>query len=144
MLYSIFRQRLQSTFDVFPIKKQVFTQDAVDLLFMIAAHESGDFSYIRQIHGVALGIYQMEPDTFYDVRGYAKRRNYPFPLDPMELIIDFSAASIAARVFFLRIPESIPPSLTAKAEYAKKYWNTEKGKATPQLYRNAYNRCRQM
>lgn len=44
-----------------------YTEEAVDLLMMTAAHESNGCSYIKQINGPALGVYQMEPSTEADI-----------------------------------------------------------------------------
>ncbi len=117
---------------------------AIELLIMIAAHESGGFTYCKQVRGPALGIYQMEPATFYDVKDYLKRtERYPALLryhNPERLIFDINYATAMARAFFLRIPEPIPniEDKEGLARYAKKYWNTELGKATPQQYLTAY------
>ena len=119
------------------------SESAVRLLCMIAAHESGGFRYVRQIKGPALGLLQMEPATYKDVSDYGRRKGYlwkDLPCDPKRMVFDFKFAVAMARIFFLRIPEPIPEphNIPGLACYAKKYWNTEKGKATPDDYRNAW------
>ena len=44
-----------------------FSTDAVELLMMIAAHESLMGKYIKQVNGPALGLFQMEPVTHDDL-----------------------------------------------------------------------------
>ena len=119
------------------------SEASTTLLCMIAAHESGGFRYCQQIGGPAVSIFQMEPVTFYDVSQYAQRKGYCYkhlPPHPNEMIFDFGFAAAMSRIFFLRIPEAIPheEDLEAISEYAKKYWNTSAGKATPELYLKAY------
>lgn len=42
------------------------------------------------------------------------------------------------RLHYLRVPASIPDDLNGASEYAKKYYNTSLGKATPEQYLLAY------
>lgn len=119
------------------------TEAAVRLICMVCAHESGGFTYTKQVIGPALGLLQMEPLTYKDVSGYALQKGYlknllPGPAE--RLIFDFYFAVAMARVFFLRIVEPLPNEndLKGLARYAKKYWNTVKGKATEDMYLNAY------
>lgn len=121
------------------------SDNAVELLLMIAAHESSGFRYIKQIRGPALGIYQMEPRTFRDLCFYIKDKQERFlllqhNLNLERLIFDTKFATALARVFFLRISEHIPEykDQAALARYAKKYWNTRFGKASNADYLTAY------
>lgn len=116
------------------------SEAAVRLLLMVAAHESGGFTYCKQKGGPALGIFQMEPATYADVCNYLnrtgryKKLNTNWPETRMVIDVEFAAGM--ARAFFARVPEPLPDAddLQALAEYAKKYWNTELGKATPEKY----------
>lgn len=127
-------------------------KDAVELLMMIQAHESNSGTYLKQVKGPALGIFQMEPDTFYEVRKYLDRHpelKYRVASlsssglkDPYEMIHNLAVATAMARVFFMRFEEEIPTDDYGKAVYAKKYWNTEKGKATVNDYFKAYRSLR--
>jgi hypothetical protein len=118
--------------------------NAVELLLMIAAHESGGFTYCKQVQGPALGLYQMEPNTFYYTQKYMQRVkrydqiNLTAPAD--RLVFDVLFATAMARVYLLRIPEPIPAAedAWALAQYAKQYWNTPLGKASAQHYLTAY------
>lgn len=121
---------------------------AVELLLMIAAHESGMFKYIQQINGPALGLFQMEPETHKEVHSYMKRKAPKFDdikaSPPERLVLDLRYSIAMARVFFMRFPEDLPCATDARglAQYAKKYWNTEAGKATVLDYYNAYHDCK--
>lgn len=120
---------------------------AVELLLMIAAHESGLFKYVQQINGPALGIFQMEPETHDEVQRYMVRCKPRFEniklSSPERLIFDVRYAVAMARIFFMRFPEALPMPNDIKglAKYAKRYWNTTIGKATPEDYERAYLKC---
>ena len=43
-------------------------------------------------------------------------------------------AMVLARLHYLRVPAPVPSSAREMAEYAKRYWNTAAGKATPLDY----------
>lgn len=133
-----------------------FSQDAVDLLVMIACHES-QLRFTKQIRGPALGLFQMEPETHDDIwknfitknqkREFAVAKFLPSRHSLYEntaelLQTDVRYATVMARVFFQRFREPIPTTDLGKAEYAKKYWNTELGKATVRDYLTAYQRLK--
>jgi len=125
------------------------SQGAVDLLVMIAAHESKNGHYIAQVRGPAKGIYQMEPATHDDIlRWLAVKKPEVYrsiaaivsgepTADKMVTNLEYSTAM--ARAFFLRFPEPIPTDAVTQSTYAKKRWNTYQGKATPTDYLLAYN-----
>ena len=119
------------------------SESAVKLLCMIGAHESAQFLYNKQVNGPALSPFQIEPASYLDVCEYANRKLYmpdDLPSPAERLIFDFRFATGIARVFLLRIPEPLPAKhdLRLMAIYAKKYWNTLLGKATPDMYLSAY------
>ena len=122
------------------------SKSAVNLLMMIAAHESGGFSYVKQVGGPALGLFQMEPASFFDTVRYMRERKDRFSnILSNELVPEYMAfygplAAAMARVYLMRFPEPIPAhdDIDGLARYAKKYWNTEKGKARWTDYRDAY------
>lgn len=131
-----------------------YSEAAVELLMMTAAHESRLGTYIRQINGPALGIYQMEPKTFADIlNNFVQYR--PKILDelaaftdiidstePAQLIGDLWFATAMARVHYYRVPNALPDvkDLSGLALYAKKHYNTISGKATTLDYRLAYQK----
>lgn len=125
------------------------SEAAVRLLCMTAAHESGQYRYSRQITGPAMGLFQMEPNTFYDVMKYINGRPDRFHvflvdqhIKPEAMVFDFVFATAIARIFYLRIPKALPDpdDLRGLADYAKQYWNTALGKATADDYYEAYIR----
>ena len=134
----------------------LYSPEAEDLLVMTMAHESNGGEYLFQIGGGgAIGIFQMEKGTYHDVWRTLNDPNshlhdraklllqacdlceQPIPED-MEG--NLYLATAMARVYYARIRKPIPTDLDEMAEYAKKYWNTEQGKATPQDYLAAYLR----
>jgi hypothetical protein len=122
---------------------QSFSEEAIELLIFTCAVESEGGTYLKQINGPACGIYQMEPDTYYDIwEHYLKNNNYflqiltsnfnvGFIPSHERLIYDLRYATAMARIFYLRIEEPIPAAKDTEAmwNYYKKYYNTEKGKA---------------
>jgi len=123
-----------------------FSQSAVELLKMTAAHESRLGTYIAQVNGPALGIYQMEPATEEDIQvNYLRHRDY---LDEkilqtgQYLTSDLRYATAMARVHYYRDPEPLPEvgDVSGLANYAKRVWNTEAGKATEDDYFQAYKK----
>lgn len=134
-----------------PTLKQLglYSQDAVNLLVMIAAHESVKGTYIAQLVGPARGIYQMEGATHDHILGWLKNKKPELHSKILSLVVDSSSdtmmydlryATAMARVFFLRFPEALPSGsdVDAMAAYAKLKWNTNLGKATPADYKQAY------
>ena len=92
-------------------------KSAIELLTMIAAHESGGFYYVRQVNGPALGLFQMEPVGFDEVKRYLRLRPERFPglewilkTDFQMLNYDQSLATVSARIYFLTKPEAFPAS----------------------------------
>jgi hypothetical protein len=52
------------------------------------------------------------------------------------MVVDVEFAAAFARVYLYTFPEPLPHAddLDGLARYAKQYWNTEAGKATPEKY----------
>lgn len=126
-----------------------FSDAAVELLKMTAAHESHLGSYIAQVNGPALGIYQMEPATEVDIfRNFLDFK--PSLLTKVvnhtglgeELIWNLQYATIMARVHYYRDKYPLPDAMDIEglAQYAKRVYNTVEGKAEWRDYYNAYNR----
>lgn len=134
-----------------PTLKQLglYSSDAVELLLMIAAHESVKGEYIAQITGPARGIYQMEGATHNDIHSWLATKKTTLSdaigdlvrkAEADMMMYDLRYATAMARVFFLRFPEALPSGsdVDAMAAYAKRRWNTSAGKANPADYKNAY------
>lgn len=137
-----------------------YSEEAEDLLFMTAAHESRLGTYLKQVNGPALGVYQMEMATHTDIwDNFLKYRDeLAWALDDLlterfdedysdSLVFDLRYATAMARVHYYRVPEALPKKeefktnvsyLKALSEYAKKYYNTELGKATADDYYKAF------
>ena len=134
--------------------KVKYSEPAVELLMMTAAHESKLGSYIEQMNGPALGIFQMEPATEADIWD-----NYLYYRPELELAIssfsmgdsfaqelkwNLKYAIVMARIHYYRVPSSLPKDMdsqgayNALAVYAKKYYNTDEGKATASKYLEDY------
>lgn len=122
-----------------------YSEEAVELLMMTAAHESHMGTYLRQIGGgPARGPYGMEIRTEYDtwenwiehrevIRLYMKK----FTKGSIEW--DLKYATLMARFYYRRMPGAIPKDTVEQANYAKKHWNTH-GEATAREYLEDYHR----
>lgn len=109
----------------------------------ILCETGGD--YLKQVHGPALGLYQIEPTTHIDVKKWLmqpKNKNLLtytlsscfaaiLPPDDACLIYHLRYATIIARFIYYRAPASLPRIDDAQgfANYHKKFYNTPKGKA---------------
>jgi len=123
-----------------------FSDAAVELLKMTAAHESHLGSYLAQVEGPALGIYQMEPatendihDNFIDYRGTLR---YKIDSIDQELVSNLIYATAMARIHYYRDKYPLPDAMDIEglAQYAKRVYNTVEGKAEWRDYYNDYMR----
>ena len=117
--------------------------DAEELLMFTCATESKGCSYIKQINGPALGIYQMEPKTYNDIwQNYIRNKSQLSLImtnnfgctqipDEQRLMYDLRFATAMARIHYMRVDEKLPSYKDVDAiwEYYKKYYNTGLGKA---------------
>lgn len=144
-----------------------YSEEAVELLMMTAAHESKLGTYIKQVNGPALGIYQMEPATHDDIyrnffiykpklmSSITGLRSQAYITEDELLVTNLMYATAMARVHYYRDSKPIPKKkdfiapvsgfneslwLLALAGYAKRVYNTEAGKATPEKYYNDYRK----
>lgn len=122
----------------------LYSKEAEELMIFTCAVESLGGTYLRQVKGPALGIYQMEPETHNDI--WQNYIYYQTPLkmrfltnfniirmpDESRMIYDLRYATAMARIHYSRITERLPNADDENAiwEYYKKYYNTEKGAAT--------------
>lgn len=114
---------------------------AEELLVFTCAAETFGGNYIKQVNGPALGIYQMEPETYNDIwqnfiSGNSKLRlmlisNFDCHSMPDEqrLIYDLRFATAMSRIHYLRVKEKLPDSNDVEAmwKYYKRYYNTPAG-----------------
>ena len=122
-----------------------YTDSARELLMMTCAHESHLGTYRKQVGGPALGIFQMEPATFDDLkRNFIAYRPVLHEIlkdrKAEELVEDDVLAIIMARLLYFRAPESIGNTKEEWAALAKKRYNTVAGKATESKYLEEYLR----
>lgn len=124
-------------------KLKVYSKSAEELLVFTCAAESLGGTLLQQVKGPALGIFQMEPNTYTDIWvNYIRNRNQMATLmaihfncskipEVERLIYDLHFATAMARIHYLRMPGKLPEAGNIEGiwEYYKKYYNTEKGKA---------------
>ena len=123
----------------------LYSEDAVELLMLTAAQESHCGTYIKQVRGPALGIFQCEPATAQDIYDnyLTFKPDLESLIDSVSLLdqtaseqFDLKANLVyqiaMARIHYLRISEKLPSkdNIKAMAQYWKKYYNTYKGKGT--------------
>ncbi len=130
-----------------------YSRDASYLIWGTGAHESMQWTKRRQMGGgPALGYWQMEPATFYDIVDNFLEYKPAIKAKIMEIsgVSDFSANDLVendvlaicmCRVHYFRVKEKLPTSLDGMARYWKKYYNTIKGKGTPQEFVDNYYEC---
>ena len=120
---------------------QLYSKDAEELLTFTCAVESKGGSYLKQVKGPALGIFQMEPATYTDIWQHFLFRNHGLmfilsskfnitKIPPPELMItDLRFAAAMARFHYRRVREPLPNhnDIDAIWEYYKNYYNTVKG-----------------
>lgn len=122
----------------------LYSEDAVALLLFTCASESIGGTYLQQVKGPALGIYQMEPATYNDLWvNFILHKNdmklqllHSFGCGYMpseeRLIYDLRFATAMARIFYARVKAPLPNANDTEAlwNYYKLYYNTVKGAAT--------------
>lgn len=124
-------------------KLKVYSKGAEELLVFTCAAESLGGTFLAQVKGPALGIYQMEPNTYTDIwANYIRARNQLATLmalhfgcnkvpDLDRMIYDLHFATAMARIHYLRVTGNIPDPANVEAiwDYYKEHYNTELGKA---------------
>lgn len=121
----------------------MFSEEAMELLVFTCAIESQGGTYLKQIKGPALGIYQMEPQTYNDIwQNYLKEKNsmllmllsnFGVVFMPSEdrLIYDLRFATAMCRIHYARVLQPLPPKddMLSLWNYYKKYYNSSLGAA---------------
>ena len=126
---------------------------AVNLLMGTAAQESQFGTYLTQIRGPALGVFQMEPATEKDIwENYLKWRPQTIAAitkmtgltgpDSLHLTGNLIYQVIMARMHYRRVPRPLPASdnIKAMAAYWKDYYNTHLGRGTVDEFVHNYQR----
>ena len=129
-------------FVVRPALKHIglWSEIAEELVLLTGMMESR-FSHIVQNRGPALGLFQMEPATYQDIkanfleyRGDLKERALSLKSSagaygPEELMTNLSYAAAMCRVHYYRVQAPLPPpELKELAWYWKTHYNTILGK----------------
>lgn len=129
----------------------LYSDNARELIMGTFAQES-NFRYVRQLGGgPAVGYGQMEPATFNDIvinylrykpelMGKIMKVSGVVTLEPGMLVDNKTLMICMTRVHYLRIKDPIPGDLDGQANYYKKHYNTYKGKATTEEYKNNYKK----
>lgn len=134
----------------------LYSLDAENLLLGTMSQESKFGTYLHQINGPALGIFQMETLSHDDI--YENFLKYKPKLSNLimeacrfnrkpiaqQMVHDLFYACCMARIFYLRIEElhkvPIPSTLEGQAAYWKKYYNTSMGGGTVDQYIANFNK----
>jgi hypothetical protein len=130
----------------------LLTPVAEELLVATMAHESKGGSFLVEVNGPALGIYQMIPkehdDLWHKFMPYHPETSYRLmqvcnmstqPIRDM-LVYNLFYATAMARIFYLACKAALPESsdIDSLWPYYKKWWNTELGKATEEEFKQDY------
>jgi len=127
----------------------MYSEVAEDLIMGTAAQESL-LSYVKQLgNGPAVGLFQMEPNTYHDIwENYLMHRHElrskvisairfdAIVPDPRRMIWDHRLAAIMCRIHYRRVPAPLPEyeDIEGYAAYWKKYYNTILGAGTTEEY----------
>ena len=136
-------------------RHQICSLDAIELLVLTAAQETNAGTYLKQVKGPALGIYQMEPRTYMGlVKGFIKKEDghklfnaYLSSLSShmtwqANMMYNLVHQTVMARLYYWSVSAPLPDhsDVEVLAEYYKKYWNTHMGKATVEQAMSKYKR----
>jgi len=128
----------------------LYSENAAKLLLLTAAQESNVGKYIKQVKGIALGIYQCEPETHEDIvvnflnyhselrRLVAKVALIPIYLIGYDelLLSNLRYSTCICRLHYLRQPSKLPKDVSGMADYWKQHYNTPLGKGTAKSFSN--------
>lgn len=140
--------------------RRYVSEAATRLLIMTAAHESHLLMLRQRVRwlgdnryefGPALGLFQMEAATHQDIwasylawRPALAARVLTTCGTPKaeQMVGNLTYAAVMARIHYWRVGEPLPApgDIDGLAGYAKRYWNTEAGKATADDYADAFRR----
>ena len=134
-------------------KIDLYSSEAAEFIYNIGLVES-KYVYLEQIKGPARGVYQCEPWVAVDIiENFLQYRPDLMKLVASACYLDWShftapkekdweyilTTNIAAQIVFCRlhlrrIPRKLPKTLEEQAKQWKTYYNTAKGKGTPEKY----------
>lgn len=134
----------------------IWSEAREELLLGTSAQESQMGSYLAQLNGPALSIYQIEPGTHHwlwqdflarprydELRNKTKRYvvGWPSP-SPEELVWNLATATITCAAKYLSVPKPLPEKkdgVVGLAKYYKRWYNTPSGKATEEEFVDNYH-----
>ena len=140
--------------------KKFASDDAIDLVLVTGIVESR-YKYLRQLgNGPACSFWQVEPATCVDnLVHYLKHRKslivscaeasrvdskywqvYDEDIWADILEKNIAAGIVHSRLKYWRVPKSIPNTVQGKADYWKKYYNSEGGAGNPDHFVEAYEK----
>lgn len=141
----------------------MYSKAAEQLLLGTACVESNLGTYLHQIKGPALGVFQIEPATHSDVwENYLRYRGDLREIiwdmvpddgweqeqggnpDPSLLITDLRYAAVIARIIYRRSPMALPfeNDWRSVAHVWKKVYNTHLGAGTVEKFMRSLVNCR--
>ena len=126
---------------------------ALDLVYNTGLVES-KYVYLQQIQGPAVGFAQIEPwvavstckDYLMFRKAFMKKvaevcvLDWKYFLEPTEadwryiLTTNIAAQIVFCRLHYWRVPKPLPRTLEEQAKMWKQYYNTAKGKGTPEHF----------
>lgn len=130
----------------------LYSVSAENLIVGTALQESR-LIYLHQIGGPALGLMEIQPQTFTDIMRSIKNKPElkelvlktcyfnELPTNPEVLIGNLTLSVIVARLIYLRDPMPLPPSddIMALGAVYKKIYNTSTGKGTAEDFAYCYH-----
>jgi hypothetical protein len=128
----------------------LYSMAAEELLVGTVAVESKGGTYIKQVKGPALGIFQMEPATFNDTWKYIKDSKFytvimaicNFKDDPVavDMVSNLELATLVARMKYYRDPHPLPQydDIDGLWYYYKRCWNTYLGDTNKEEFMQSY------
>lgn len=136
------------------IELKAYSKEAEELLILTCAQESLGGTYIKQIDGPALGIFQMEPkthedlwlsflprrtDLVYKILGAVRLQTKP-PVEFLEYNLLYAA--MMCHVRYMTIHEPIPAAtdILGLAKYWDAYYNSDSQKGFPEEAVVSYNK----
>lgn len=126
---------------------------AIELIYNTGLVES-KYTYLKQIKGPARGVFQIEPFTAMDIcTNYLLYReklmkkvaevsmlDWKYFLKPAEedwqniLTSNLYAQIVMTRIHYRRVPKPLPRTINEQSIYWKTWFNTHKGKGTPEKF----------
>jgi len=119
--------------DILRLYPELASPAAENLLLGTAAQESVFGTYLYQINGPALGVFQMEPGTYQWIcNKYSGKYQYLFGRPPWELPWNLKLAILTARLRYRVVADPLPEAddIDGLAAYWKQNYNSPAGKGT--------------